>query len=148
MQTVDGGDALTDRMTPDDASAVPSPALDQYRSLFENAIEGIYRTTPDGRYLAANPALARVYGYDCPDALIAGLTDIARNLYVNPADRDRFKRALAVDSQVRNFEAQVFRKDGSIIWISENARAVRDVSGDVAFYEGTVQDITARKLSE
>ena len=113
MQTLDGGDAMIERLTHDDASLAPSPALDQYRSLFENAIEGIYRTTPDGRYLAANPALARVYGYDGPDALIAGLTDIARNLYVNPADRDRFKRALAVDSQVRNFEAQVFRKDGS-----------------------------------
>ena len=126
----------------------PGAGLDQYRSLFENAIEGIYRTTPDGRYLAANPALARIYGYDRPEALIAGLTDIARHLYVNPEDRDRFKRALTHDSEVRNFEAQVFRKDGSVIWIAENARAVRDATGEVACYEGTVQDITARKLAE
>ncbi len=148
MQNLDGGDALIDQMHRQAVPAAPCHALDQYRSLFENAIEGIYRTTPDGRYLAANPALARIYGYDAPEALISGLTDIARNLYVSPADRDRFKRALAVDSEVRNFEAQVYRKDGSIIWIAENARAVRDEGGEVVCYEGTVQDITARKLAE
>ncbi len=128
--------------------AGPTPAPDSYRSLFENAIEGIYRTTPDGRYLAANPALARIYGYANPDSLIVGLTDIARHLYVIPEDRDRFKQALAGSDVVRNFEAQVFRKDGSVIWISENARAVRDARGHVACYEGTVQDITDRKLAE
>ncbi|WP_245644161.1 putative bifunctional diguanylate cyclase/phosphodiesterase [Magnetospirillum moscoviense] len=122
--------------------------LDQYRSLFENAVEGIYRTTPDGRYLAANPALARIYGYDSPGELIAGLTDIARHLYVNPADRDRFKEQLGTTSVVKAFEAQVYRKDGSVIWISENARAVRDPGGAIVCYEGTVQDITERKLAE
>jgi len=137
---LDGGDALIDQP--------PGSGLDQYRSLFENAIEGIYRTTPDGRYLAANPALARIYGYDAPHELIAGLTDIARHLYVYPEDRDRFKQALIHGSEVRNFEAQVFRKDGTVIWIAENARAVRDANGEVACYEGTVQDITARKLAE
>ncbi|MGE5514293.1 MAG: putative bifunctional diguanylate cyclase/phosphodiesterase [Bacteroidota bacterium] len=148
MQNLDGGDALIDLTSRGDAPEAPCHAIDQYRSLFENAIEGIYRTTPDGRYLAANPALARIYGYDGPEALISGLTDIARHLYVNPVDRDRFKRALAVDSEVRAFEAQVFRKDGSTIWIAENARAVRDEAGEVVCYEGTVQDITSRKLAE
>jgi diguanylate cyclase (GGDEF)-like protein/PAS domain S-box-containing protein len=149
MHKLDGGDALNEHRLR--GAARPSAtrrATDQYRSLFENAIEGIYRTTPDGRYLAANPALARIYGYDGPDALIAGLTDIARHLYVRPEDRDRFKAILAHDSEVRNFEAQVFRKDGSVIWIAENARAVRDETGTVVCYEGTVQDITARKLAE
>ncbi|MBC7952260.1 MAG: EAL domain-containing protein [Rhodospirillaceae bacterium] len=131
-----------------EAPQAGSKALDQYRSLFENAIEGIYRTTPDGSYLAANPALARIYGYDGPESLIAGLTDIAQNLYVHPEDRDRFKRALDLDSEVRNFEAQVFRKDGTVIWIAENARAVRSPCGGTVCYEGTVQDITARKLAE
>jgi diguanylate cyclase (GGDEF)-like protein/PAS domain S-box-containing protein len=125
-----------------------SHPLDQYRSLFENAVEGIYRTTPDGRYLAANPALARIYGYDSPAELIAGLTDIARHLYVNPADRDRFKHQLAAQSVVKAFEAQVYRKDGTVIWISENARAVRGPGDLVACYEGTVQDITDRKQAE
>ena len=119
-----------------------------YRSLVENAVEGIYRTTPEGFYLKANPALARIYGYDCPEELIAGLTDIANKLYVDPADRDLFKSILARDSEVRNFEARVRRKDGSVIWIAENAWAVRDPAGAVLCYEGTVQDITARKESE
>ncbi|MDO8607802.1 MAG: EAL domain-containing protein [Phaeospirillum sp.] len=131
----------------------PSPALRDddlsgYRSLFENAVEGIYRTTPDGRYLDANPALARIYGYDDPAEMIAGLTDIARDLYVNPADRDRFKESLDRDSVVRNFEARVHGKDRNVIWISENARAVRNAEGRVLCYEGTVQDISERKRAE
>ena len=111
----------------------PPPGDDDlggYRSLFENAVEGIYRTTPDGRYLDANPALARIYGYDGPADLIAGLTDIAHDLYVNPTDRDRFKESLDRDSVVRNFEARVYGKNRDIIWISENARAVRTASSE------------------
>jgi diguanylate cyclase (GGDEF)-like protein/PAS domain S-box-containing protein len=122
--------------------------LDGYRSLFENAVEGIYRTTPDGRYLDANPALARIYGYDDPDALIAGLTDIARGLYVDPGDRRRFREILARDSVVLNFEARVRKRDGEVIWIAENARAVCDGRGRLVCYEGTVQDVTARKAAE
>jgi PAS domain S-box/PAS domain S-box/diguanylate cyclase (GGDEF) domain len=147
-RNLDGGDALIDQPPCAVAPRPQASGLDQYRSLFENAIEGIYRTTPDGRYLAANPALARIYGYDGPEALIAGLTDIARHLYVNPSDRDRFKQALARDAEVRNFEAQVYRKDGTVIWIAENARVVRGGGGEVLCYEGTVQDITARKQAE
>ncbi len=129
----------------------PPPGDDDlggYRSLFENAVEGIYRTTPDGRYLDANPALARIYGYDGPADLIAGLTDIAHDLYVNPTDRDRFKESLDRDSVVRNFEARVYGKNRDIIWISENARAVRNAEGRVVCYEGTVQDISERKRAE
>ncbi|ARJ66387.1 signal transduction protein [Magnetospirillum sp. ME-1] len=122
--------------------------LGGYRSLFENAVEGIYRTTPDGRYLDANPALARIYGYKDPAELIAGLTDIARSLYVDPSDRERFREILARDSVVRNFEARVWTHDGEIIWIAENARAVYDARGRLVCYEGTVQDITARKTAE
>src|SRR5579864_6889698 len=92
-----------------------------YRSIFENAVEGIYQTTVDGRYLRVNPALARIYGYASPDALIEGLTDIAGQLYVDPRRRDAFKRAMADDGVVQNFEAQVYRSDGTIIWITENA---------------------------
>ncbi|MBL8673119.1 MAG: EAL domain-containing protein [Alphaproteobacteria bacterium] len=119
-----------------------------FRRFFENAIEGIYQTTPDGRYLRANPALARVYGFASPAALIAGLTDIAGQLYVDPARRDAFKRAMDEDGVVRDFEAQVYRADGSVIWITENARCVRGSDGAIQYYEGTVEDITARKASE
>ncbi|MGE5547844.1 MAG: putative bifunctional diguanylate cyclase/phosphodiesterase [Solirubrobacterales bacterium] len=148
---MDGGEAMAGAVAPqlrDHDAAAPSAPEDEFRSLFENAIEGIYRTSPDGKYLAANPALARIYGYDTPEQLIRGLTDIARLLYVNPDDRTRFKQALAHDALVRNFEAQVYRKDGSVIWISENARAVTDASGRLTCYEGTVQDITGRKRAE
>ena len=129
----------------------PPPSDDDlggYRSLFENAVEGIYRTTPDGRYLDANPALARIYGYDSPSELIAGLTDIAHDLYVNPSDRDRFREILDRDSVVRNFEARGHGKDRRVIWIAENARAVRNGRGQVVCSEGTVQDISERKQAE
>jgi diguanylate cyclase (GGDEF)-like protein/PAS domain S-box-containing protein len=119
-----------------------------YRSLFENAVEGIYRTTPDGRYLDANPALARIYRYASAAELISGLTDIANDLYVDPADRTRFRAIMDRDSVVLNFEARVYGKDGAIIWIAENARAVRGEDGEILCYEGTVQDITERKRFE
>ncbi len=121
---------------------------EQYRSIFENAIEGIYQTTVDGRYLRVNPALARIYGYDSPDDLTANLTDIAGQLYVDPGKREAFARLMAERDVVQHFEARVFRRDGSIIWIAENARCVRDSAGRIRYYEGTVQDITERKQHE
>ncbi|AWK85069.1 putative bifunctional diguanylate cyclase/phosphodiesterase [Azospirillum thermophilum] len=121
---------------------------EQYRSIFENAVEGIYQTTTDGRYLRVNPALARIYGYDSPDDLIDNLTDIAGQLYVDPGKREAFADLMARQDVVQNFEARVFRRDGSIIWIAENARCVRDAGGRIRYYEGTVQDITERKRHE
>src|SRR5262249_31380537 len=121
---------------------------DGYRSLFDNAVEGIYRTLPEGRYVIANPSLARIYGSEPPEALIASLTDIAGSLYVDPEDRERFKQMFTSDEVVENFEARVYRRDGSIIWISENAWVVRDTDGSVLCYEGTVEDISARKHAE
>jgi diguanylate cyclase (GGDEF)-like protein/PAS domain S-box-containing protein len=120
-------------------------AVRRYSSLFEHATEGIFQTTPQGRYLNANPALARIYGHASPDALIEHLHDIQRLLYVSPARRDEFVRLMQEQGVVRNFESQVYRCDGSIIWISENARAVRNADGSVQFFEGTVVDITERK---
>jgi len=117
----------------------------RYRSLFENATEGIFQTTPDGHYLDANPALACIYGHESPRSLIAHLQDISRQLYVLPERRTDFVRIMQTQGVVRNFESQVYRRDGSIIWISENARAVRDDDGIVQFFEGTVVDITERK---
>ncbi|HVI51648.1 MAG TPA: EAL domain-containing protein [Candidatus Sulfotelmatobacter sp.] len=123
-------------------------AEDRFRSIFENAIEGIFQTTEDGHYLAANPALARIYGYESPEQLMAGLTNIASQLYVDPTRRDEFLRVLAEDDQVQNFESQVYRRDGSIIWISESCRAVRNMEGELLYFEGLVEDITSRKTAE
>jgi PAS domain S-box-containing protein len=118
---------------------------DNYRSIFENAVEGIFRTSPDGCYLAANPALARIYGYDSVAAMQTGIKDIAHELYVDPTKRDEFRRLLGANDVITDFEAQVRRRDGSKIWISENARAHRNADGALLYYEGTVLDITARK---
>jgi PAS domain S-box-containing protein len=124
-------------------------AEQKYRSIFEHCLEGIFQTTPEGKYLSANPALARMYGYDSAEELIADLTDITRQLYVQPGRRDEFIRRVRENGQVIDFESQIYRRGRSVIWISESARVVRDeVSGEVLYYEGMVQDITRRKAAE
>jgi diguanylate cyclase (GGDEF)-like protein/PAS domain S-box-containing protein len=120
----------------------------KYRGIFENAIEGIFQTAPDGRYLSANPSLARIYGYQSPDELIQSFTNIGRQLYVDPQRREHFMLLMEQHGAVWNFESQIYRKNGSIIWISENARPVLDKAGNLLLYEGTVEDITARKWQE
>lgn len=117
----------------------------RYRNIFEHASEGIFQTSLDGRYLAANPALARLYGYASPAALMAGLDDIGRQLYARSGQRERFHQLMAQQGEVLNFESEVYRQDGTRIWISENAHAVRDADGQTLYYEGTVQDISERK---
>jgi|GEM_PF-68145 len=120
----------------------------KYRSIFENAVEGIFQTTPDGRYLSVNPALARIYGYDSAEDLTGNLTNVQEQLYVDPGRRTEFVRLLQEDGSVYNFESQVYRKDGSLTWISENAGVVRDEDGNLLYYEGTVEDISQRKQAE
>lgn len=127
-------------------AALSSPEL--YRGMFEHAIWGMFQTTPAGHYLAANPALARIYGYDAPAAMLAALTDIGRQLYVDPKRRDAFVRLMRETGAVSGFESQVYRRDGEIIWISESCREVRASSGELLYYEGTVEDITVRKRAE
>jgi PAS domain S-box-containing protein len=123
-------------------------AEQQYRSIFENAVLGIFQTTPKGYYIVCNPALARIYGYESPEQLLTTLTDIGRQLYVEPQRRDEFVRQLQLNGTVSDFESQVYRKDGSIIWISESARAVCNDDGTLLYYEGFTTDITKRKLAE
>ncbi|MET0661274.1 MAG: response regulator, partial [Steroidobacteraceae bacterium] len=117
----------------------------RYRSLFDNAVEGIFRTSVDGHYLDANPALARIYGFASPAELIATLSDIGHQLYVHPTRREEFMTQIRLKGTVTNFESEVHHRDGRIIWISENARAVMDELGEVVCYEGTVEDISERK---
>ena len=124
-------------------------AEQKYRSIFEHSLEGIFQTTPEGKYISANPALARMYGYTSAEELIADLTDITRQLYVQPGRRDQFIQLVRENGKVIEFESQIFRRDRSVIWISESARVVRDeVSGEVLYYEGMVQNITRRKAAE
>lgn len=123
-------------------------AEEKYRMIFENAVEGIFQTTADGRYLSANPALARIYGFESPDELVHQLTDVAAQLYVAPSQRQAFIDALVTEGHIVGFEAQIRRQDGAIRWISENARSVYDDQGTILYYEGTVEDITDRKQAE
>ncbi|MBI4784266.1 MAG: response regulator [Oscillatoriophycideae cyanobacterium NC_groundwater_1537_Pr4_S-0.65um_50_18] len=122
-------------------------AEDKYRSIFENCLEGLFQISPEGRYLSANPTLAKIYGYASPEDLIASVTNI-RSLYVRSGRREELNAYLRRYAKVEDFESQVYCKDGSIIWISENVRAVRGVVGDVLYYEGTVQNITERRNTE
>jgi PAS domain S-box-containing protein len=123
-------------------------SLERYQSIVQNAVEGIFQSSPDGRFLLVNPALARMYGYDSPEQLINSVQDISLSVYVDPAVRTRFQRQMERDGEVHGLEYQVRRRDGSIIWISEHSRSVRDERGELLYYEGFVQDITLRKQAE
>ena len=111
-------------------------AEEKYRSIFENAIEGIFQTTPEGSYMSVNPALAAIYGYDSVDELMNKITHIGRQLYVRPGRRAEFAAIMQEKGSVVDFESQIYRRDRSIIWISERARAVRDQDGKLLYYEG------------
>jgi diguanylate cyclase (GGDEF)-like protein/PAS domain S-box-containing protein len=118
----------------------------RYHGLFDNAIEGIFRTTVEGHYLDANPALAHIYGFASPEELMRSLRDIGTQLYVDKQRRDAFMHIMKARGSVTGFESQVYRKNGDIIWISENARAIFAEDGSPVGYEGTAEDITERRL--
>jgi len=123
-------------------------AEESYRKLFEGSVDGIYVTTPAGALLNANPALARMMGYDSPEDLIRGVSDIAHTIYVHPAARAEYQSLMQRDGMVREFEYQVRARDGAVLWLSDSATAVRDEAGEVIRYEGTVRDITDQKRAE
>lgn len=121
---------------------------EKYRSIFENAIEGIFQTTPEGKVITANSTFACMYGYNSPQEMINGITDIGKEFYVNPEDRERFKAICEEQGFVEGFEEQVYRKDRKKAWVSINARTVRDDKGKTLYYEGTIEDISLRKEME
>jgi phosphoserine phosphatase RsbU/P len=123
-------------------------AEEKYHHLFDHLVEGIFQTTPEGRYLLANTALARIYGYDTPEDLMESVEDISRKVYVEEGRRAEFVRLMQEYDTITRFESPVHRKDGTIIWISENCRAIRDHAGQLLYYEGTVEDITQRRQVE
>jgi PAS domain S-box-containing protein len=120
----------------------------KYRGIFENAVEGIFQNTPDGRFVSANPALARMLGFESPEELMSARQNIERQGYVDPTIRNAFREKLKTEGVVTGFEYEVYRKDGSKIWVSENTRIVFDGKGEPLYYEGSVQDITERKRAE
>ncbi len=138
------------------ASALESASLytqvrqaeESYRSIFENAVEGIARSTPEGAFITVNPALARILGYDSPEDLLAHVTDIARQIYVHPEERQRSEQIENREGVLHGFEFEAFRKNGEKIWLSLNRRSVRDETGKVLFHESSVEDITESKHAE
>jgi two-component system, cell cycle sensor histidine kinase and response regulator CckA len=130
------------------AEAALRQAEEKYRNIVENAVEGIFQSTPEGRVIEANPALARMLGYESSAELIAAIDGTQRQFYPEPARQAEFTRLLETHGVVQRFETRVNRKDGRPIWISVNARIVRDDAGQVRFYEGIAEDVTERKRLE
>ncbi|KAM3092098.1 response regulator [Phormidesmis sp. 146-35] len=121
---------------------------ERYRDVFDNAVNGMFQTTPDGRFLRVNRSLAQLLGYSSPTDLISAIAHVAEQLYVRPQRRSEFATYLQQYGAVNDFESQVYCKDGRMIWISEDVRTVKDAHGNLLFYEGIVKDITARKQAE
>lgn len=124
------------------------PLEEQYRSIFENAPDGMFQTSSDGRYLRVNPALARIYGYKSSTDLLTAQPNASGHLYIDSNRRAEFVELMAKQDVINDFESQIYQRDGSVIWISESCRAVRDAQGTVLYYEGFVRDISDRKRSE
>jgi PAS domain S-box-containing protein len=122
-------------------------AEEKYRSIFENAAEGIYQTTPKGKFLAANSAAARILGFSSPDQIIRG-NDRTGYGYVDPNRLGDFLRLIEEEDVLNGFESEVYRKDGSKVWISENIRSVRAANGEILYFEGTLEDISERRRAE
>ncbi|MBD2071653.1 AAA-like domain-containing protein [Leptolyngbya sp. FACHB-671] len=127
------------------AEAALQIAEENYRGIFENALEGIYQSTPHGIFIRVNPAMARMYGYASPHEMIASVTNIEQQMYVDPVGREAFRQYMSDTGEVKNMVYQSYRKDGSIIWVEENARAVRNEDGHLLYYEGIIEDITDQK---
>lgn len=138
--------AFTDITERKRAEAALVQAEEKYRRIFENALEGIFQTATDGKLISANPALAQIYGYDSPEELIASVNDIERQFYVAPNRRQEFFALMKQYGTLSEFESEVYRRDGSIIWISEDARTVFDARGEVLYYQGFAEDITLRRV--
>jgi PAS domain S-box-containing protein len=138
-------DEITERKRTEEALR---RAEEKYRGIFENAVEGIFQSTSEGRFISVNPAMARMYGYDSADQMIADQIDIERCHYVEPARRAEFKQLLDNESVVQKFESEVYRKDRSSFWVSENVQAVRDKDGSLLYYEGTIEDVSERRRTE
>ncbi|UZP66099.1 ATP-binding protein [Desulfovibrio mangrovi] len=123
-------------------------AEEQNRAVIQNAVEGIYQSTPQGRYLNVNPALVRMLGYESREEMLCAVQNIANQHYDDPADRERLLDVLRTRGYISNFEFKARRKDGTPIWLSTNVRAVQGEDGEIAYIEGMVGDITSRKNME
>lgn len=123
-------------------------SLEEFQDIFWNAPVGIYKSTPEGRFLASNPAWAQMCGYESPQDLIDSVWDIATQIYYDPRDRESFKHLLNMQFEVVDYEYRLRRTDGCVLWVAENVRAVRDAEGEIVYYQGFATDISKRKQAE
>jgi PAS domain S-box-containing protein len=130
------------------AESALARAEQRYRSIFENAVEGLYVSSPDGRFLSANPALARMLGYDSVPALFTAINDIKRQIYVRPERRDDFFRLIQSVDEIADFVSEIHRRDGTTLWISESVRVVRDARGIIDHFEGVATNVTQQREAE
>ena len=120
----------------------------KYRTIVENAAGGIYQLTPEGQYLSANPAMARILGLNSPDELLRDVINAHEQVYVDAREHMNFIRELENYGVAKNWELRIRRNDGAVIWVNENARSVRDDENNILYYEGSIEDITQRKETE
>ena len=143
---VTGGKAVRDVTEKKNMEEALAKSEERYRNIFENAVEGIFQSTAEGRYVNVNPAFAHIFGYDTPQEMLSDVKDIGEQLYANSEDRKRATRMTEEKGVVRGLEVECRKRNGEIIWVSLNAKPVRDrSSGKVVFFEGTIEDITERK---
>lgn len=121
---------------------------EKYKDIFNTTVEGIYRSTPEGRLLILNPAFARICGYSSPEEMIEKVTDVGKQLYAYMEDRLRFKNLVETEKTVKGLEVQFKHPQKGLIWLSLHAKAIRDEKGNISYYDGTIEDITDRKQAE
>jgi PAS domain S-box-containing protein len=123
-------------------------AEEKYRSIFENALEGIFQASLEGKFIQINPAMAQIFGYNSPEEMVDSIRDIDSQIFVDLETPKEFKRRIEEQGEVKGLEYQAYRKDKSVIWVQEDSRAVHDNSGNLLYFEGLLQDITQRKRKE
>lgn len=125
-----------------------SEAEKKYRAIVENAAGGIYQVTPEGQFLSANPAFAKILGYDAPEEVLRDISDAHKQLYLDASARKKFLQEISVSDSSQNYESQITKKNGEVIWVSENVRPVKDDDGTLLFFEGSMDDVDQRKKAE
>lgn len=139
------GKDITERKTAENALR---EAEGKYRAIFENALEGIFRATLDGKGLAGNPALVRMLGYDSPADFLSQVTDMAQQVWVDPEERSRYVQLLERQGSLRGFECRMQRKDGRAIWVAISVQKISGQADQPAHYEAFIEDISQRKAME
>lgn len=145
---IEDEDALPDGAETNKAEKALREAEERYRNIYENAVEGMFRTTADGRLIDANPAFARILGYEDPEELVRSVVDMGTQVFASERRRAEYMSLMETAGEVRDFEVQVRCKDGSMQWVSVSARSARNNGVIPVVYEGTIESVTERKKLE